>query len=637
MKIEQRKHKLMLYFLSHHQFVTSETLAKVFSISSRTIRKDIKELTFELKQQNIQLLSIQGKGYCIDKHDTPKLKNFINDLVSDKTYLLSAIETQYQILRILLLSVDHILIDDIADVLFLSNSTVEKELIAVENWLQNYHLFLEKKKPYGLQIQGDEKDYRFALIKIIQIFTYGKTLSSHIMFHNIIHKEIDEQVENLFTEINITSDLNISNNAFEFLKLYILISIWRIKNQHKIRGDFEINNKLLNFVLKISSGLDKILDGDFCKKEAQVLGQIIGQLDEFSLTCFNAEETHLSFINQLIINIDHNFQQKYIYDNVLIHNLNYFLRKKENKLIINNLNDEINLNEIKENYPSAVDMAIFSKDLIEHYMNTQIEENELGYLALFFIAAIERNLLAGSKSKKKIAIVCSLGIAGANLLSVKIQRLFPELIIEGVYPTYRIKEIFSKDIEFIISSMPLDNAPVPYIEISHLLNDDEFKKIKTFIIELDNEEFEFFFFQSLFEQSIFFPQIKRKKPIEIIKEMSDTLLDIAHVKDDFFNAVMVRENIMATSIGNFVAIPHALSKSNRSSIAVGILEDAIKWGDDKVKIVFLLNICYQDVDKMKSIFHYFYNLIDSRKRINQLITSVKFDEFIEILKQGDGK
>jgi mannitol/fructose-specific phosphotransferase system IIA component (Ntr-type) len=38
---------------------------------------------------------------------------------------------------------------------------------------------------------------------------------------------------------------------------------------------------------------------------------------------------------------------------------------------------------------------------------------------------------------------------------------------------------------------------------------------------------------------------------------------------------------------------------------------------------------------MKSIFSYFYDLVQSKKKINQLIDTKQFDMFIQILKKGE--
>jgi mannitol/fructose-specific phosphotransferase system IIA component (Ntr-type) len=181
----------------------------------------------------------------------------------------------------------------------------------------------------------------------------------------------------------------------------------------------------------------------------------------------------------------------------------------------------------------------------------------------------------------------------------------------------------------------IENCTIPFVEITNFLDDNDYLKIGRFLKEIEQADFEKYFFQSLFEESIFITDIKEKTPQKIISKMGNRLVEVGHVSPSFIDAALTREKTMATDIGNLVAIPHALSYGRKSSIAVGLLNDAVDWGNEKVKIVFLLNIRYKDIERMKSIFSYFYDLVQSKKKINQLIDTKQFDMFIQILKKGE--
>lgn len=81
---------------------------------------------------------------------------------------------------------------------------------------------------------------------------------------------------------------------------------------------------------------------------------------------------------------------------------------------------------------------------------------------------------------------------------------------------------------------------------------------------------------------------------EAIKELIEKLADMQKIyqKDEFYKAVIKREQVASTGIGRGVAIPHAkLPIYNDFFIAAGILEEGVNWGaldQVPVQIIFLI-------------------------------------------------
>lgn len=94
-------------------------------------------------------------------------------------------------------------------------------------------------------------------------------------------------------------------------------------------------------------------------------------------------------------------------------------------------------------------------------------------------------------------------------------------------------------------------------------------------------------------QFIKFPLQKNTKE-EVIKELIDVLAAHQQLEDKegIFRAVLEREKIMTTGVGNGVAIPHSKHPACKSfSIALGIHPQGIDYQSidgQPVKIVFLL-------------------------------------------------
>ena len=637
MKIEQRKYKLIRYFLYHQDTVTSEVLARYLNVTSRTVREDLKELTKELAKKDIHLVSIQGKGFFVDENDYSKLSSYLNELMNNTSFLLSAVDNSFQILRVLFLEKEYISIEDLSEKVFLSKSSVEKEFEEVENWLNKNHLQLEKKKSVGIRICGAEKNYRIGLIQLIYAFSFRNKLSNNSLFAPILNKSTTDLINSLLKKYIHHPAFNYSQFSFQTISLYLAITIWRIQKGKSIetientRKYDEIHFLAEDVLGFISEKLNIKID----TSEYFGFDEFLSQQTIFSLESVDINVDHSDFILDLLKNLDELFHQGFIKDARLIEQLNYFIHQLELNDYELTVEDMFDLNAIKSNYPSALDMALFTKNEIEDYYGLNLDERSFYDLAILFSAALEKKLLEGSSKKWKAAIINSMGFEISSLLQSKIQRLFPQLIIVGVYPTYELDCLGRLGIDFLISTSLIENCNIPSIEITNFLDDNDYLKIGKFIKQIEKEDFEKYFFQSLFRENLFFTAIKGSTPKKVISELAEQLVNVGDVSSTFVEAVLSRENTMTTNIGNFIAIPHALSYGRKSSIAVGILNEAIDWGNEKVKIVFLINIRYEDTERMKSIFSYFYDLVQSKKKINQLFNTKDFNLFIQILKKGE--
>ncbi|EKB55612.1 PTS system, fructose subfamily, IIA component [Falseniella ignava CCUG 37419] len=106
--------------------------------------------------------------------------------------------------------------------------------------------------------------------------------------------------------------------------------------------------------------------------------------------------------------------------------------------------------------------------------------------------------------------------------------------------------------------------------------------------------------------------LKAENMNEVIDKLSKCLYenkDIDNV-EKFKEAVYNREAEVPTSIGKGVAIPHGKSSIvNNSTVALGVLESYIPWGEeseDEVKFVFLIAI--KDADEPEKHLRILANL-----------------------------
>ena len=74
-------------------------------------------------------------------------------------------------------------------------------------------------------------------------------------------------------------------------------------------------------------------------------------------------------------------------------------------------------------YPLAFELAVIAGEIIEENFQFRTQENEIGFLAMHFGAALERKGLNEKNQERKAIIVCYAGVATAMLIKERLNRI----------------------------------------------------------------------------------------------------------------------------------------------------------------------------------------------------------------------
>ena len=128
--------------------VTSEYLATVNQVSSRTIRTDIKQLDDILSQYGAKIKSARGTGYELSVLDEKQFHQLLKELSANQLFDSTSIPTVpddrvHYLIKRLLLADEYLKLEDLADELYISKSTVQNDLRDVKKQLCKYDILLE--------------------------------------------------------------------------------------------------------------------------------------------------------------------------------------------------------------------------------------------------------------------------------------------------------------------------------------------------------------------------------------------------------------------------------------------------------------------------------------------------------------
>ena len=569
--------------------VSSLALSQEIGCSTKTIQNEIKEVNKELK--NCEIVSIRGIGY--------KIEGNLDDIDIKNSDLYDYDRVEYIIKKIINISStdkDTIKLEDLADSMYVSLSTVKNDLKEVKKILNEYNLKISSKHKQGICIEASEED----IIKFI--INYSNKVDNSLSIKDFLNNNI---IENLFSIKKILLDtLNYENMILtdnEFKNIVNYISIYLSRNNTN-QSDF-----IKEYIKKYKSKKEKPISED----EQLLIRKAIKE-----------------FCRDLNIATSINLSHDKIFEECLFNHICNLYKRAD--LGINQY--EITAGEIKLKYPFAFELGKIAKKTIEKNLNMEISEDEVENIALHIGGALERIDKRDEKKVYKTIIVCTSGVGTSMLIKSKLENIFKgKLEIIKVIPSYLIDYVNVLDIDFVISTVEVNLENINVIKVSPMLTDKEIKLIEKYIetenvyIDLD--------IQNLFSSELFFKDIKAETRSQVIDIMSKKLVEKGYIDDTMRQSYFERETIATTEIGNMVAIPHgANGEVYENKVAIGILKEPISWEVGKVRLIIMLALDKEKILDYEEVFSKIYKRVDSIAKVISICENKSYEKFINLFK-----
>ncbi|PGV53468.1 BglG family transcription antiterminator [Bacillus sp. AFS037270] len=644
--LNSRLKSLIKEILSQKEPVTSEYLAKVLGVTSRTIRNDVKTLNLELKKIGVQIEANRGVGYFIDQTLGQPVTEIIEELfmLQEEEQGNAPVLPEERVLYILksiITAEDFIATEQLANDLFVSKSTVDNDLKQVEKLLEKYDLTLYKKQNYGIKLIGNEMNIRFCLSESLV-----NLRNEQAQLENEIISDVNVEVIKTITMKHIEElPFRMAELPLNNLVMHIAIAIQRIKKGKNIEvGTIELDQIETQAESVVANRMVTSLEETFSIKipageVAYIAIHLLGakhfedkNLQEVDFAEM-VGESHYQLVVDILSEINRVYHIDLREDRELIYGLGLHLRSAMNRLKYRmNLRNPM-LKEIKNHYPFSFELGILASEIIQKNSHLIVNEDEIGYIAIHLEAAVERMKNKKRREVRRVAIVCASGLGTAKLLAASIESKFPGIDIVGTYPSYSIKNIKKEAADLILSTIPVkEEGPIPILHINTMLTEQDVERVKEhisskYLNEDKNKSLKKL--QNLFNEDLFFTEIDKKNPKDIIKSLTTILNIKGFVDDSFQQSVLEREEISPTAIGNLVAIPHPLKPNALGScIAIGILKKPIKWGEHSVQLVFLLALNEKDKEEFSHLFNHLWRLVQNKKLVDELCSKENFADFM---------
>ncbi|TCS81954.1 BglG family transcription antiterminator [Pectinatus cerevisiiphilus] len=642
MMFTQRQQKI-LRLLEKYKNITSDELGRLIGVSSKTVRMDIKKIIPTLKK-NVARVNISTRvGYSLEIINRELFVRLLDE--NQGNALDASGRAKYIIHKLLINALENKTIcqQELADDLYVGISTLKISLKDVVKKLAKYNLAIITYKNKGMRIKGNENQIRYCISEYV--FRMEDKNDKTDDLYKQLFSDIDIAIiKNIIIKVTSSYEIMFTDSSLKNLLVHILITIKRTLSGYSASYTLQESTKIekcKEFLVARSIFVEiyRQLQIDIATDEIYYLTQHLIASKKYNdvngQSSGYAGELVRAMLERVCLVAGMNFTQ----DKNLIRWLKVHLEAVIPRMRFRmNIRNEI-LDVIKNEYPLAFQIAIIASKVIEEREKIVVNENEIGYIAIHFGAALTR-MDARNNNRKKALIICGGGIGTAVLLKARIEEYFKDLItIVKTVPGYKLKTKDCNDIDIIFTTMPLsyiknidDSQREKLIYVQNLLNDKERTLIQQKFFnpaEVYKTNIEKFFREDCYNIGGNF-----KGKNDVLEYLTTQLKNKKLIDDLTCQSVFERENTSPTEISNLVAVPHPMvNNATVSSIAVLILDKPILWVEENVQVIFLISIAKPEFCLWEPIFLKLFEYLVKENGVKEMISGQSYTEFIKIIKQ----
>nr|WP_239644725.1 BglG family transcription antiterminator [Enterococcus crotali] len=568
MKLIQRQSLLASLLIKQNGFQTVKYYANKLNISERTVHSDLKVVEEYLTQEGYRIEKRPGLGISIKR--SVEIPQKIAEVLEKNIY--STAGRREKIIQLLLFENQTVTFELLSEMFLISRSSINNDLKFIKHLLTTGNTIKIISDSKGTRISGPEKELQKAYLEFNHYLTERK---------NNLFEPDDEKKEALLAQyygkdivsvctrvlygyikrdVTVIAEHYVSN----VLNMMIIL-VYRVSSGHHVEGveKPENKNECVFFKKSAQEMLNKIslrLNLQFTRNDIEYLSTyLISNRFEPLPTKEQYHEVVSNIIEKVSSSLKINFtEDRKLKDQLILHIPPMIYRLREGVQTNNPF-----LYQIKNEFTVMFNSIWVILSEYEEELEVTFNEDEIGFLTIYFQSAIER-----AKLSKKILIVCPTGIATSELLLNRIKNILPSFDMIEVASIKEVDVLDLEQIDFIISTVPLNRLNRKTVIVSPLLSDQDIKNItmaynEQFLFLKAFEEDELKQLSNLApylsEEFIFWNENFKTKD-ELLKEIGKRLKEAYVVTEKFVESMMNRERLGGTDLPTGAAIPHGNPK-----------------------------------------------------------------------------
>ncbi|WP_368390057.1 transcription antiterminator [Thomasclavelia ramosa] len=628
--MRRKQEELINYLYTHNEKVTANILSKALNLSIRTIKSYIAELNMNYPS----LISSSNRGYVIDKVKANSLLQYKDDIPQD--YESRCI---YIIKKTLLEKQDYIDIFDLCEELFISYSTLKKDIYKMNTSFANFKITFSSENN-KLHVGGSEQNKRKLISHVMSEEVSGNFLNLTLLQESFPDYDLDDACT-LIKDICKQHHYYLNDFSCVNFILHVTIMVSRINH-----GNHIINN---NELIQVTNKNDEKIAKELCLALEQVFNVSFNSSEILEIyilfknnaNYINDENENVSLLvsdeiiqitKNIIKNVDEHFFINLDSDNFITPFMLH-LKNLKNRLIKNNLLKNPMLDSIKISCPTIYDISTFIAYQLTLSFHENVNEDEIAFIALHVGTEIERQ----KKEEIKVSclLLCPEYLNITSTLHKKIMMDFGDQLTIQKSISFE-NEILGNNFDLLITTVPvLESTNYFTVLLPPFPMSYEKNKILDAIIRIENTKKSQILTNNLnfyFNEKLFYSMNEDISKSAVINELAERMINLGYVEENFKEEIWKRETASSTAFMN-IAIPHPMKMSAyKTSIGVVISHKGIDWGNQHfVNVVFMIAFNKIDNKHFHALYESLVLLFNEPIVISEIKKCKNFNDFKNIV------
>lgn len=617
--LSERQLLILELVINDAKSVDLDFLISYFEKSERTIRYDISTIRSALEKYEVELRYQSPRGFYIPINQRVQAERMLMNLQSlNNIDTIEVNETRNQELILAFAVNEYLSIIDLADVLYLSDRAISECIV---NFNRHYKGLIEikNKRGHGYFIDCPEHVLNDEVARLLKDHIEFKTSSRerYALLPDIIKKELKVtefiEIENSFKKNNSVYKVWLTGKDFNYMISYLIIMYIRNKRRLHTNTDIqELQDDATSHYIK--DILNSILSEENTLVEDIVNLRTVVNLMNLHIIDATVQDQELAhvmndFIEYLKSIEDEglSFDYNALKLDLLLHGQNFMLRTSETI----SLEEQKVLDDIKDEHSKYYRLAQVACDLYEEKFKTRLPEYELSYITIY----LYKNVIREIKQKKAVVVGAS-GRGINNLLVTRIRNVLPQIEIVDSISFYQLPNITTNaDIDFIISTIPIEDSPYPVIKISTVLTSGDIQKILEYLNDDSLQTHNYnSAIKNYFNEEVSSRKVSNKKDLQMHSTIvSEIILSLITFTTEISNEYpMSYDEILGLVIHLVMAIPRWYDDEKIDDIETIMKYKEIENSHENLAIamdVFFENIensLYISISKLERLSFYYY-------------------------------
>jgi mannitol operon transcriptional antiterminator len=500
--ITRRQREIVEFLLEHPHEVTAGEIAVAVKVSTRTVHRELQMIEQWLEPLGMRLEKKSGTGVRIDP-GSDDLAVLRHQLELNEYVEFTPEERKLFMLCILLDESEPVKLLALASDLKVTVSTASNDLDDLEPRIHLAGLKLVRRRGYGVKINGSEWAHRMAISALALEYLdesdlFGRQAEQGVskvnskLLEMIGHEDV-LTVENALWQPDIEWLENIPERQYMKLLIQLSVAVVRIRKGFGIGRGSQLDKKDVGNSLQGDKGkvpeylasrlcgvLSAQLGMDFVGEEQAYFHRLLIEIEQ------SIHSSRLLPIDDLVLldmvrsltdrmqeNTHYSFHEDRLLREGLIAHMEPVLERMDGRQLIRNPL----LQQIRKDYESLFEDV--KKAVREAWPNTDVPDEEIGFLVMHFGASIER--LRVLKREIRAVVVCTSGIGSSRMLSSRLSKEIPEIRIVDSVSWYEAARIPKTEYDLVLSTVDLPMDKHQYYKVSPLLTAEESERLRHFI------------------------------------------------------------------------------------------------------------------------------------------------------------